>query len=194
MLVYRPLTDPAVDPTAVVALLVEVFTPRGDELTLVQQWREDPSRRVLLALDDAVAVALLIVRMLEPGDPETYGAPFGVDLASRVEARRRGVFQLLAVRPGWRRRRIATALARDQLAWLVAQGVRIGIGVSWDHGGFGTAGSSRPMFEAAGFAAVGTSATFFRALHEATGQVCPRCEPEPCACNAILFVRDPLGE
>jgi len=187
------LADPSVDKDAVAALLTEVFGPRPNQRQLVDDWLGLEHSNVLLARADGAFVGLMIARLLpEEEVNEKYGSPFGVDLLEMTGNAKFGGFQLLAVLPAWQRLGIAGDLTQAQHAWLISGGATVGLGVSWDHGGFSGMGSSKHMFEAAGFQVVATDPEFYNRINAESGQDCRRCAPEPCTCNALLFLKEPL--
>lgn len=179
----------AAEPAAVTELLVSVFVERNDHDELAARWAADPQRNVLFASEGDTLVGVASVRLVEQ---VPYAEAFGVDLSERFAGKRIAALNLIAVLPPWRKRSVASMLVRHQLQWLVQHGVDAALGVSWDHQNHGGMGSSIPMFERGGFEVVATRDNFYRELHVASGQQCPRCQPEPCSCRAILFVCDQL--
>lgn len=186
------LTDASVtaaDRDAVAALLSEVFDPHPEQRAMMDAWALDPTRRVLLARMDDVWVGILVARLLPSDQLDRYGPPFGVDLVERLGEGLVAALQVLAVRPGYRKRGVGRSMASAMTASLRAEGALAAVGVSWDHG---RGEGSRGMFEAGGFEVAAESRTFYARVNEESGKDCRYCRPEPCSCNAVLFVRAPL--
>lgn len=175
---------------AVARLLGGIFGERDDQLELLDRWIEDRSRSVLIALDRAidVVVGVMIVSIKPTSELDRYKETFSISLADEYPGARAGLFQAIAVVASHRRQRIATELARRQVQWLVDQDVRVGVGVSWVHGGFAGMGDSAVMFEGAGFDLRAIDEGFYRRMHAEGGAGCPRCKPELCSCVARLYV------
>ena len=188
---YHHLADADVtsgDRDAIAALLSEVFEPHPRQREMVDEWAADPTRRVMLAREGTI-VGVMVVRLIPSDDLDRYGAPFGVDLRARFGDGPVGTFQCLAVHPDHRGAGLGRGLAEALADQLRSAGAIGGVGISWDHG---RGSGSRGMFEANGFTALAESRTFYASVNAASGQQCPHCKPEPCACNAVLFVAAPL--
>lgn len=182
------------DQLAVARLLGGIFGERDDQVELLERWIEDQHRSVLVALDrDSDEVVGVMIVLIKPtSELDSYKDTFSISLADEYPGALAGLFQAIAVASSHRKQRIATALAHRQVQWLVDQGARVGVGVSWVHGGFAGMGSSAVMFEGAGFDLRAADEDFYRRMHAEGGEGCPRCRPDPCSCVARLYVHSDL--
>ncbi|TNE89413.1 MAG: GNAT family N-acetyltransferase [Deltaproteobacteria bacterium] len=175
--------DP-IDDEALARAMVRVFGGRGDERALIAGWREDGQRFVPVAVEDGGVLGWALASVQEAANPASYAEPFGADLTSLTRGEPVAVLHQIAVLPHARRRGVATALASALGQWSRSTDARSVVGVSWSHGGEHHSGH---LFEAAGLRVLGRCPAYYRRFHDATGQRCPVCEPEPCDCEAVLY-------
>ena len=168
------------------ALLGSVFRPHPKQREMIDTWAADTERLTLLALEQGHVLGAMVVRRTTSQHLQSYGPPFGVDLQALLGERAVGALQLLAVHPDRRHQGIGRGLGQALVERLEERGATALVGVSWDHG---RGQGSRGMFEANGFEVLAESTTFYARMHQQTGQVCRYCRPEPCSCNAVLFLR-----
>ncbi len=173
------------DRAAVCDLLGRVFGPRDDQEALFDLWLRDTARSVFVAPDGrggvvgaGVCASLSAEQLARYGDITPALAPWAADEIC-------GGLQLLAVAPEARRQGVGRALGAALFRDLRARGVSALVGVSWQNG---SAATSAPLFEAAGFAVLGCSSTFYAEEQARSGQVCARCAG-PCSCVALLYGR-----
>ncbi|MCP4501516.1 MAG: GNAT family N-acetyltransferase [Deltaproteobacteria bacterium] len=175
------------------AFLSRIFGARSDQEELLSMWKEDESRVVvvLVLAEEIVGVGVARCAAFAEEQSPYIRFPFRTPHAQDFEKGLRdeekvGALQVLAIAEDKRHfglgRRLATHLVRA----LLKRGVRFLVGVCWDNA---TTQTSKPLFIAAGFQQITSSVTFFSEEQKKSGQPCPHCSPDDCACNALLFVR-----
>lgn len=179
-------TPPQLD--SLTRLLSETFGEHNEQAAIFERWRTNPDVWALLACVGPRCVAVMVTVARDVASFDTSG--FDLSLRDLEPTARIALFSVAATDPAWRRQGLSSRMATRHLARARDRGITLGAGISWEHG---DAGNSSHMFEAAGFVALARSESFYREMHARTGQTCPRCGPEPCACVATLYVTRALG-
>ncbi len=168
-----------------VALLAQVFGAREDHCDMLNRWRDDARRDVLLAVSGTQVVGICGVRLGGQEERKTY-RQFNDAFDTLVGRGPMAEFHILAILPEWRQAGLGHQLASAQLEHLRARGATAAVGVCWQHG---HSGSSRHLFEGAGFEKAGRVELFYRVMQAEGGQHCQICQPKQCNCAAVLYVR-----
>lgn len=186
ILYLRDITSEPSD-ESIARFLSSIFGERNDQLELIASWRADSDLHASVAVDEDELIGMCVAREQTPAMRETY-AQFGIEPESVFGKGRWVIFNMLAVAPSWRRQGVGEHLARA-LATNLPKPDAVGfVGICWDHG---HPGSSKGLFEGAGFSAIGSCVGYYRQFHETSGQECPHCAPKRCVCRALLYVMRP---
>lgn len=154
----------------------DLFVP--DYLTIKTS---DPLSYVVGAIADNVLVAVAVASLIDQFD---YFKPFHTDIDLELAQTKVGSFVTMAVSPSLRGRGIGQSLSRLRLDWLIDQGCKVILGVSWVSGLMHT---SDRTFEKMGFHAVKKVELFYHESSIEKPFYCPGCRVAPCTCAAILY-------
>jgi len=155
----------------------------------LERYRAAPDTRVdLLMISNNNVIAVWLAQQLSNDKLQGIRSRLSICGATIVlSSQRVGLLESVAVKPGYRGRRLGSILTEAVMGRLKQQGSDLILTLAWESG---SKQSSSAMFKSLGFQPAATVDRYWYEDSKMLGYRCPQCG-NPCECRATVFVRRP---